>query len=105
MHLKRGTGRRSTRLPTPLASCLRPNGREGEGPLSTKKIRSCYVTARTMPDLSVKVDRHDIVGIGIGLSLVWLLATFTWFFQHLSEANGPRTVGMNFTLPLIYRFE
>jgi hypothetical protein len=58
-----------------------------------------------MPDLSVKVDRHDIVGIGIGLSLVWLLATFTWFFQHLSEANGPRTVGMNFTLPLIYRFE
>ena len=29
MHLKRGTGRRSTRLPTLLASCLRPNGREG----------------------------------------------------------------------------
>ena len=27
--------------------------------------------------------------IGIGLSLVWLLATSTWFFQHLPEANGP----------------
>src|SRR6516162_47383 len=29
MRLERGTGRRSTRLPTLLASCLRPNGREG----------------------------------------------------------------------------
>ena len=27
--------------------------------------------------------------IGIGLSLVWLLASSTWFFQHLPEATGP----------------
>jgi hypothetical protein len=31
MRLTQGTGRRSTRPPTPLASCLRANGREGAG--------------------------------------------------------------------------
>ena len=27
--------------------------------------------------------------IGIGLSLIWLLATSTWFFQYVPAANGP----------------